>query len=340
MDPRGFPTSLPEFQKVFPDDHACSKYLEAVRWPSGFTCPKCASVGEPYRFATRSSVVLRCRKCKQNASLTAGTVMQSTHSPLSTWFWAAYLVTTQTPGQSALQFQRQLGLSRYETAFQILHKLRAGMVRPERETIGGEHPVEIDECFIGGRSRGTGSGVHDMATVIGAVEVRARKDAEDRAAKYKENHAGGVPVKKLVYAGRLRLRVIPSREAKDLLLFAYENVAKDSLIKTDAWRAYTELPQMGFRHDPLVLAGDPDKADAHLPMIHLVFSNLKTWILGTHHGRIGQHHLQAYLNEYVFRFNRRFYPMTAFNSVLGIAARSTSATYDQLYSGKWKHPAL
>jgi len=340
MDPRGFPTSLPEFQKVFPDDHACSKYLEAIRWPSGFTCPKCGALGEPYRFATRSSIVLRCRQCKKNASLTAGTVMQSTHTPLSTWFWGAYLVTTQTPGQSALQFQRQLGLSRYETAFQILHKLRAGMVRPERDTIGGEYPVEMDECFIGGRSRGVGSGVHDMATVVGAVEVRQRKDAEDRAGKYRDSHSGGVPIKKLVYAGRLRLRVVPNREARDLLLFAYENITRPSMIRTDAYGGYSELFRLGYQHEPLAISGDPEKADAHLPMIHLVFSNLKTWILGTHHGAIARHHLQAYLNEYVFRFNRRFYPMTAFNSVLGIAARSTSPTYDQLYSGRWKHPAL
>ena len=339
MDPRGFPTSLPEFQRVFPDDQACAKYLEAVRWPKGFTCPKCSVAGEPYRFQTRSSVVLRCRSCKVSTSLTASTVMQSTHTPLSTWFWGAYLVTTQTPGQSALQFQRQLGLSRYETAFQILHKLRSGMVRPERDSIGGEHPVEIDECLIGGRSRGTGSGVHDMATVVGAVEVRQRIDAEDRIAKHRQDHKTGVPLKKLVYAGRLRLRVIPSRDAKNLLVFALENVAKGSMIRIDAWRGYTELPSLGFKHDPLVLAGDPEKAEAHLPMIHLVFSNLKTWILGTHHGAIAQQHLQAYLNEYVFRFNRRFYPMTAFNSVLGLAVHAVPPTYEQLYSGNWKHPA-
>ena len=133
MDPRGFPTSLPDFQAVFPDDAACAKYLEAMRWPGGFTCAKCGMQGEPYRFPSRSSVVLRCRICKGSTSLTAGTVMQSTHTPLSVWFWGAYLVTTQTPGQSAVQFQRQLALSRYETAFQILHKLRAGMVRPERD---------------------------------------------------------------------------------------------------------------------------------------------------------------------------------------------------------------
>lgn len=108
----------------------------------------------PIALKTRSSVVLRCRKCKVTTSLAADTVMQSAHTALSTWFWGAYLVTTQTPGQSALQFQRQLGLSRYETVFQILHKLRAGMVRPECGGIGGAHPVEVDECLVGGNGRG------------------------------------------------------------------------------------------------------------------------------------------------------------------------------------------
>ena len=128
-----FPNSLAEFQKCFPDAQACRAYLEAVKWPEGFVCASCQHQGEPYRFETRSACVLRCRACKVNASLTAGTVMHASHTPLPTWFWGAYLMTTQTPGQSALQFQRQLGLTRYETAFQILHKLRAGMVRPERD---------------------------------------------------------------------------------------------------------------------------------------------------------------------------------------------------------------
>jgi hypothetical protein len=339
MDPRGFPTSLPEFQKVFPDDRACENYLESIRWPDGFICPICGVVGDPYRFPTRTSVVLRCRVCKKNTSLTAGTVMQQTHTPLSIWFWGAYLVTTQTPGQSALQFQRQLGLSRYETAFQILHKLRAGMVRPERDGIGGEYPVEVDECLVGGRTRGEGRGVHHMANVIGAVEVRRRKGEEDRASSRRQEHDGGVPLKRLVYAGRLRLRVVGGRGSEDLIPFITENVSIGSTVKTDGWLAYESLSSLGYNHDKLTLAGDPEKAERHLPMIHLVFSNLKTWILGTHHGAIGQHHLQAYLNEYVFRFNRRFYPMTAFNSVLGLAARSVSPTYEALYSGEWTHPA-
>ena len=134
-DELAFPHSLPEFQRLFPDEAACAAYLERARWREGFVCPHCAVADEPRYISTRRSV-LRCRHCRRDTSLTAGTVMERTHTPLSVWFWAAYLVASQTPGISAVQFQRQLGLSRYETAFQILHKLRAGMVRPDQDRIG------------------------------------------------------------------------------------------------------------------------------------------------------------------------------------------------------------
>lgn len=326
MDPRGFPTTLPEFHLVFPDDAACARYLEHLRWPHGFTCMKCGSIGEPYRFAKRRSVVLRCRACQANNSLMAGTVMQDSHTPLSTWFWGAYLVTTQTPGQSAVQFQRQLGLRRYETAFHILHKLRAGMVRPERDAIGSQHPVEVDETLVGGRTKGEGRGVHHQAAVAGAIEVRPRPAG-----------AKGTKPKRTVYAGRLRLRLVPNRGAKTLTGFVQENVAKGAVVRTDGWQGYDELAALGYSHDPMVREGDLERTDAHLPMIHIAFSNLKTWLLGTHHG-VSHQHLQAYLNEFVFRFNRRVYPMTAFNSVLGLASHASAPTYETLYSGKWTHP--
>jgi hypothetical protein len=131
-----FPTSLPSFQKLFPNDAACARYLEGAKWSKGFECPHCHEKGEPVRLETRPGV-LACRKCRKQTSLTVDTVMERTHSPLTTWFWGAYLVSTSTPGISAVQFQRQLGLTRYETAFQILHKLRAGMVRQGRDPIGG-----------------------------------------------------------------------------------------------------------------------------------------------------------------------------------------------------------
>ena len=251
--------------------------------------------------------------------------MQSSHMPLSVWFWGAYLVTTQTPGQSALQFQRQLGLKRYETAFQMLHKLRAGLVRPERDTIGDQYPVEVDELFVGGRTKGEGRGVHHKAIVIGAIEVRPRK----------------APVKgarRTFYAGRLRLRLVPNREAKSLTKFVRENVAKGAVVHTDGWTGYDDLEALGYVHKPLVIDGDPERIEAHLPMIHIAFSNLKSWLLGTHHD-VSHRHLQAYLNEFVFRFNRRFYPMTAFNSALGLAAHASAPTYKKLYSGDWTHPA-
>jgi transposase-like protein len=256
----------------------------------------------------------------------ADTVMKDSHTPLSIWFWGAYLVATQTPGQSALQFQRQLGLSRYETAFQMLHKLRAGMVRPERDTIGSQHPVEVDETLVGGRTKGEGRGVHHKATVVGAIEVRTRMPVE----KSKKHKRG-------VYAGRLRLRLVPGRGAKELTEFVQENVAQGAVVRTDGWKGYDDLAKLGYAHEPLVLDGDPERTDAHLPMIHIAFSNLKTWLLGTHHG-VSQQHLQAYLNEFVFRFNRRFYPMTAFNSALGLAAHASAPTYETLYSGEWIHP--
>lgn len=327
MDPRGFPTSLPEFQKAFPDDAMCAAYLEHLRWPHGFICPVCGAAGVPYRFPKRKSIVLRCRGCLSNVSLTAGTVMQGTRTPLPTWFWGAYLVSTQTPGMSALQFQRQLGLSRYETAFQILHKLRAGLVRPDRDLIGKDCPVEVDETLVGGRTRGEGKGIHHKVTVVAAVEVRKRSLSANRMNR--QEH---------LYAGRLRLRLIPNRGAVALTKFVSANVVPGAVVRTDGWEGYKTLCAMGYAHEPMALRGDGAKVDVHLPLVHITFSNLKTWLMGTHHG-VSKTHLPAYLNEFVFRFNRRFYPMTAFNSALGLAAHASSPTYKSLYDGRWTHPA-
>jgi hypothetical protein len=334
MEPLGFPSSLPQFQKFFPTDEACAKYLEALRWPEGFVCPICGHTGDPWRL-TRSVVTLRCSACRKDAYLTAGTVMRDTHTPLSTWFWGAYLMTTQTPGMSAVQFQRQLDIKRYETAFNILHKLRSGMVRPDRDNIGDEWPVEIDECYVGGATRGEGKGVHHKSLVVAAVEVRKKQPPKDPIELKKWLK---LPPRKRIYAGRLRLQVVPDRRMDMLTEFVKENIAPKATIMSDGWQGYNALMSLGYEHKPLVMAGDPKNAEDHLPMIHVVISNLKTWILGTHHGRIEPHHLQAYLNEYVFRFNRRFYPMNAFNSVLGLAAKAASPTYEQLYSGAWEHP--
>lgn len=331
---RAFPENLLGFQRLFPTEAACAEYLERLRWPEGFDCPACHAREAPYRFGSRPTV-LRCRHCKRDTSLTAGTVMHRTRTPLQVWFWAAYLVTSETPGRSAVQLQRQLGLARYETAFQILHKLRAAMVRPKRDRIGGDWVVEADEANVGGQTKGEGRGVHDKEVVVGAVEVRRGKPP----AKLRGSLTSGRARRGGLYAGRLRLRHIPSRAASHLEQFVRESVEPGTMIVTDGWQGYGGLKKLGYDHQSATLGGDPEIADAVLPLIHLVFSNLKTWLQGTHHG-VSDRHLQAYLNEYVFRFNRRFYPMSMFNGVLGIAARRRGPTYDQLYAGRWAHPKM
>ena len=321
-----FPGSLPEFQRLFPHDAACAAYLEAIRWRHGFVCMWCGERGEPFRFANRPHV-LRCRKCRKDNALTAGTVMERTHTPLSVWFWGAYLASSLTPGLSAVQFQRQLGLGRYETAFQILHKLRAGMVRPDRDQIGGtlgEH-VEVDETWIGGQTRGKGKGVHDQSLVMGAVEVRERKPKK-----------GAKPRRGGRYAGRIRLEFVPDRTALTLTSFVQNVVVPGTMIITDAAPSYATLTKLGYEHLPVVEAGNPAVAEEFLPIVHLIFSNLKSWLRGCHHG-VSPKHLQAYLNEFTFRFNRRFYPFNAFRSLLGISGSAAAPTYDGLYSGSWQH---
>jgi ISXO2-like transposase domain/Transposase zinc-ribbon domain len=328
-----FPKSLRDFQRLFPDDAACARYLEGAKWPKGFVCPHCEEKGEPVRLATRPGV-LACRSCRKQTSITVGTVMERTRTPLTVWFWAAYLASSMTPGLSAVQFQRQLNLSRYETAFQILHKLRAGMVRPNRDPIGGnlargDH-VEVDETYVGGAVRGEGRGPKDQTPVIAAVEVRTRPAKKGD----KPMRRGGR------YAGRLRLEIVPNRGEKALCGFVEAAVALGAMVITDAAPAYQSLGKRGYAHLPVVEGGDPNVAEEYLPIVHLVFSNLKAWLQGTHHGRVEPKHLQAYLNEFTFRFNRRFYPFNAFRSLLGIGANGEAPTYDGIYEGTWKHPTM
>ena len=322
-----FPRSLPQFQKLFPDDAACAAYLEKTKWYDGFVCPHCRQRGEPIRLATRPGV-LACRGCRKQTSLTVGTVMERTKTPLSTWFWAAYLMSTHTAGMSALQFQRQLGIKRYETAFQLLHKLRAGMVRHDADRIGAgdSHHVEIDETWVGGAAAGAGQGNNiNQTLVIAAVEVRYKTPKEGR----RDGR----------YAGRLRLEAIKGQDARTLCDFVTGAVGPGSMVVTDGWRGYNRLTELGYDHVPVVERGDAAVTEKFMPIVHLVFSNLKSWLRGCHHG-VSDRHLQAYLNEFTFRFNRRFYPFNTFRSLLGIGSGSEAPTYEGLYSGDWKHPTM
>ncbi len=296
-----FPRSLREFQRRFADEEACRLYLAASRWPDGYRCPRCG-FGDALELPTR--LLWRCKKCDRDTSVTAGTVLHRTHTPLTQWFWAAYLVTTHTPGMSALQLQRQLGIRRYETAWMMLQKLRRAMLRPRREPLRGT--VEVDETYIGNQEglRG-GRELGDRALVVGAVEVRGRA------------------------SGRVRLQAVPNASGASLTGFVKVNVEFATIVISDGWQGYAPLSGMGYRHRPKT-QGRPERAEVILPRIHRVFGNLKTWLRGTHHG-VEAKHLQAYLDEFTFRFNRRRTPMAAFQTLLGLGAQRAPITYNQLY---------
>lgn len=306
-----FPRTIVEFQQRFSNEGECLKYLIDSRWPNGFICPKCGNDAFYWKDARK---LLECKACHYQASVTAGTVMHRSKQPLTLWFLASYLVTTLTPGLSAWQFKEQVGLSSYKTAFMMLHKLRAAMVRHDRTKLLGT--VEVDETFIGGKESGPGGrGAGGKVLVAGAAEVRS--DA----------------------VTRIRLRVIKDASRDTLTRFIRDNVEAGSTIVTDAWRGYGGLSE--YRHTPLV-EGTPERASVILPHIHRIFSNLKTWLIGTHHG-VSPQHLPAYLNEYVFRLNRRGTRMAAFQTVLGLIAERRGPTYRGLYGiakgeTTWQHP--
>jgi transposase-like protein len=296
------PASLPEFQQLFPDEDACLHYLLQLRWPEGFVCPFCAETPH-YSYPDRRTVV--CKACRKHVRVTAGTMMHRSKVPLLTWFYGAFLASTLTPGISAVQFQRQLGMKRYETAFQVLHRIRSAMVAPDREPLHGV--VEIDETFIGGVHRGgkRGRSTEKKTLVVGAVEVRPGK-------------------RRPVVAGRVRLRAIPNASAATLAAFVEEHVGEGTSVLTDAHQGYASFAETGYDHRPEV--------GAELPLVHREFANLKTWLRGTHHDRVERKHLQAYLNEFCFRHNRRFWPFSAFHRVLSIGMSVMPATYRELYN--------
>lgn len=299
-----FPKTLVDFQARFRDEAACREYLAASRWPDGFHCPGCGK-GEAFDLPRRS--LWQCKGCGRQTSVTAGTALHRSRMRLREWFWAAYLVATHTPGMSALQMKRQLGIRRYETAWTMLHKLRRAMLRPNREPLRDK--VEVDETYIGNQEglRG-GRQLGIRALVVGAVEIRGRA------------------------SGRVRLQVISDASAASLIPFVKGNVEPGTTVITDGWHGYDPLVREGFRHRPKV-QGSPEHAEKVLPRIHRVFGNLKTWLRGTHHG-VDNKHLQAYLDEFTFRFNRRGTPMAAFQSLLGLTGAHRPTTRKALYASE------
>jgi len=269
-----YPRTILEFEERFSTEEACRRYLEQLRWPEGFICPHC---GNQSAWLTKRGLY-RCRQCDYQASVTAGTIFQDTRKPLRLWFRAMWEITSQKNGVSALGLQRVLGLSRYETVWIWLHKLRTAMVRPGRDRLSGI--VEVDETLIGGKKPGKrGRGAEGKTLVLIAVEDKGKR------------------------FGRIRLRRVVDASSKSLLPAVQESIEVGSVVRTGGWSGYAKLPSKGYEH--VVARKDADVGDNLLPLAHRVAALLKRWITGTHQGAVRPSHLDYYLDEYTFRFNRR-----------------------------------
>lgn len=271
---REYPMTLEEFEKEFNTDEACRDYIFNIRWPNGFQCPRCGH----NKAWPIGKVLFQCTNCHYRTSVIAGTIFQDTHKSLTMWFRAIWWITSQKNGASALGLTKVLGLGSYETAWSWLHKLRHAMVRPGRDRLSGY--VEVDDAYVGGEHEGKrGRGSENKVLVVIAVEVKDGK------------------------IGRIRISRVTNTSGECLLRFVQESVEKGSTVNTDGWQGYSGLPEAGYIHE-VTLAKHSKKSEL-LPHVHLLISLMKRWLLGTHQGAVSNRHLDYYLDEYTFRFNRR-----------------------------------
>jgi transposase-like protein len=292
-----FPKTLQEFQAAFPDEQACWHALRRARWPAGFVCPRCEGRRSSW-IATRR--LEQCTACRYQCSVTAGTVFHRTRAPLRTWFWAIFFLGRHKKGISALQLQRDTGLGSYETAWTMLHKLRSALrPRPAHRLTGD---IEADETYVGGYRPGNlGRGVGKTGVAV-AVENRG------------EN------------AGAARLVVVAHASTEELVGFVRGVIdEREARVHTDGWHPYAELARQGIVHRPRVQGRGPSSLKL-LPWAHTVISNLKTWLRGTFHG-VSPKHLPRYLDEFVYRFDRRWREEELGGFVLRRAAHAAPLPY-------------
>lgn len=270
-----YPKTLMEFESRFSTEEDCRHYLVQLRWPEGFRCPRCGGT----KHWKLSDLCIQCASCNYQARVTAGTVFQNTHLPLTVWFRAMWWMTSQKDGASALGLKRILGCS-YKTALTLLHKFRRAMVRPGRDRL--RENVEVDETYLGGLEEGLrGRQIEDKALIAIAAQFEGNK------------------------IGRIRMRRILDASAESLQTFIQEFIEPGSVIHTDGWTGYAGLENIGYHHKVTVLAHQNKSSSDLLPRVHRIASLLKRWLMGTHQGAISHEHLDYYLDEYVFRFNRR-----------------------------------
>lgn len=269
-----YPKTLLEFEERFATEESCRQYLSVLRWPDGFHCPRCT--GASYWLTNRG--LYHCQQCGLQTSVLAGTIFQDTKQPLRLWFHAMSHVTNQKYGANTLGLQRVLGLGSYHTAWTWLHKLRRAMVRPDRDRLSGI--IEVDETYIGGEKPGKrGRGAGGKQLVVMAVQEDGRK------------------------IGRIRLQSVSDASADRLEGAVKASVEAGSTIRTDAWSGYSRLTELGYVHE--IVREGADLGINLLPKAHLIASLLKRWLLGTYQGAVRPSHLDFYLDEYTFRFNRR-----------------------------------
>lgn len=271
-----YPLTLMEFEKQFSSEEACRDYLYKLRWPNGFVCTRCKNT----KAWPIGNTLYQCTKCLYRTSVIAGTIFQDTHSPLTIWFRAIWWVTSQKNGASALGLQRILGLRSYQTAWAWLHKLRRAMIRPGRDRLSGI--VEVDETYLGGLEEGKRGRKVDKKALIAV------------AAQKKGNNLG-----------RIRMKQIYDASSDSLHQFIEKSIEPGSIVHTDGWRGYSGLEDKGYIHDVTVITKRKESVSELLPYVHKSVSLLKRWLLGTHQGAISHKHLDYYLDEFVFRFNRR-----------------------------------
>lgn len=277
-----YPRDLVAFEEWFPDEEACVRFLERLRWPDGFICPGCGEQGEPWR-ASRERLV--CPSCRKQVSVTAGTLFHRSRKPLKLWFRAAWEITSQKYGANALGLQRVLGLGSYHTAWEWLHRFRRAMVRQNRSKLSGL--VEVDETYVGGPEGGT-TGRETIKKAIVAVAVELNEGAKGSE-----------------HMARIRLRHIPDVSSESLVGFLRDVAEPGTIIRTDGWRGYAALEAMGFEREVITLSASPEPAHVLMPNVHRVAALLKRWILGTLQGAVAKEQLEYYLDEFTFRFNRR-----------------------------------
>ena len=312
----GDPKNMRELRQRFSTPEACRAYLVQCRWPDGFVCPTCSG---KKAWLNQNRYVFEGQQCGRHTPPTTGPILHRSHVPIQEWFWAAYLGSTHTPGISALP--RPRGIGGYQHAWHLLHRLRKGMINDNRTTPSGL--VEVDDTHIGGpvqgkKGRGVAAGTH-QSLVVGAVEALVYTDVQGQRRER---------------AGRLRLAPIADARGMALCAFLTHHVDGGSNVRTDGWRGDSESALEEYTYHVRVV-GDPSQAPRRVPHIHRVFSNLKAWLNGTHHG-VEPKHLPSYLDEFVFRFNRRKTPMAAFQTLLGISAQKSPISLTKLMSPESK----